>query len=372
MDSTKSGYIIGRNMDYRKKGIFHLTLLLTLGNLGHHVSWARMEFVGPIVTMTLKDPSLEATRLDGQKRTSLFGSKQTLGNHKRQTTTELTTLSSKITTTTTTTTTTTSPWWSDLRSLNPQIHWSIQSRSGQLPLPNWFPQLKFLRATLGYSTESISEKNNGGTLRGVSSSSIYASTSAISEMDLLPSTTLDTEIRLARDGWGELDLLPSYDFHKRKWTYIVQATRGSTARIWMKLSWGGRKNQSIMMRPVTKTAAAAATSGYESFIWPTNIGTSNSATRSCFDFLQGNFVWNLRSTSLSSLSAIKMSPSYDFSQRLPSCSLEGITGSGRTKAILNLQYHQPTLSIVHAIDERCVRFHRSKPRFYISFEKVSS
>jgi hypothetical protein len=314
-------------------------LTFTMGMLVHHLCWARMEFVGPFLTMTLKDPSLEATRLDGQKHT----------------------LGSKKTTPTTSSLSSSSPWWSDLRSLNPQIYWSIQSRSGQPPLPNWFPQLKFLRATIGYNTESISEKFNGSSFPGILGSSFNSPNSVLPDIDILPSTVLDTEIRLARDGWGELDVQPSYDFQHRKWTSILQATRGSTARLWMKLSWGGRKSQAV---PLAKTPASTiitrSTNEYDSFIWPSNTGTSNSASRSCIEFLQGNFVWNLRSTSLSSLSAIKMSPSYDFSRRLPSCSLEGITGSGRTKAILNLQYHQPTLSIVHAIDDRCVSFPRSK------------
>jgi hypothetical protein len=53
-----------------------------------------------------------------------------------------------------------------------------------------------------------------------------------------------------------------------------------------------------------------------------------------------------------SLSSIKLTPSFDFFRNDTTCVMEGVTGSGRTKAILNLQWQNPTLTVVHALDER--------------------
>jgi hypothetical protein len=172
--------------------------------------------------------------------------------------------------------------WLDLGALRPNAHWSVYSRGA--PLPNWMPSLKSVRASLGYSHA------DGG----------------------LPST-VDSEFRFAREGLGDLDIQPTYHFKQKRASCIVQVTKGNTASVIAKLSFGSKR---------------------------------------ILDGIKGNFMLNLPSSS--TLSALKVSPSFDFARNSPSCALEGITGSGRTKAILHLQYNQPTLSVVHAIDERYV------------------
>ena len=47
-------------------------------------------------------------------------------------------------------------------------------------------------------------------------------------------------------------------------------------------------------------------------------------------------------------------PQLDLKRGEPSCLLEATTGSQRTKTVLNLEYQNPTLSIVHVLDERHV------------------
>ena len=53
-----------------------------------------------------------------------------------------------------------------------------------------------------------------------------------------------------------------------------------------------------------------------------------------------------------SVGGVRISPAYDFRTQQPSCLLEGATGSLRTKAVLNLNYNNPTLTVVHALDDR--------------------
>ena len=171
--------------------------------------------------------------------------------------------------------------WADLTALRPNAEWSLQSR-GQ-PLPNWLPSLRSLRASIGYNHADFSA---------------------------LPST-LDADLRFTRDGLGDLEIQPSYHLKQRRSSCIVQATKGTTANILTKLSFGGKR---------------------------------------MVEGIKGNFLVNLPFSS--SVSALKVSPSFDLLRNSPSCTLEGITGSGRTKAILKLQYADPTLNVVHAIDKR--------------------
>jgi hypothetical protein len=58
--------------------------------------------------------------------------------------------------------------------------------------------------------------------------------------------------------------------------------------------------------------------------------------------------------SAAGLGAIRMTPQLDLTKGEPSCLLEATTSSQRTKTILNLEYQNPTLKIVHALDERYV------------------
>jgi hypothetical protein len=55
-----------------------------------------------------------------------------------------------------------------------------------------------------------------------------------------------------------------------------------------------------------------------------------------------------------SVGAIRVTPTWNVMRGEPSCVLEGTTGSQRTKAVVNLEYQNPTLTVVHALDDRYV------------------
>lgn len=50
--------------------------------------------------------------------------------------------------------------------------------------------------------------------------------------------------------------------------------------------------------------------------------------------------------------SISITPSYDFQKDEPTCTVIGRSISGRTAAVLDLNWDAPTLSVVHALDQR--------------------
>ena len=52
--------------------------------------------------------------------------------------------------------------------------------------------------------------------------------------------------------------------------------------------------------------------------------------------------------------AVRVTPSVDFVRGQASCLLEATTGTQRTKAVLNLEYDNPTLTVIHSLNERYV------------------
>lgn len=66
-------------------------------------------------------------------------------------------------------------------------------------------------------------------------------------------------------------------------------------------------------------------------------------------FIRGCYQFDLN---LPQLSAVRLTPSWNCVKREPGCLMEATTGSQRTKTVLNLQHQNPTLTVVHALDER--------------------
>jgi len=108
---------------------------------------------------------------------------------------------------------------------------------------------------------------------------------------------------------GELQLQPTYEVGSKKTSVVVQATKG---------------NSYVVARFATKG-------------------------RRILEFLRGSYAASLP---FASISGVRVTPSFDFVRSNPTLTVEGVTGSARTKAILNLQYQEPTLTVVHALDER--------------------
>ena len=69
--------------------------------------------------------------------------------------------------------------------------------------------------------------------------------------------------------------------------------------------------------------------------------------------VRGSYKLNLPFTAVSSLS---ISPSFDFTRTLSSCTMMGQSSSGRTAALLDLNWDDPRLSVIHALDQRYVSY----------------
>ncbi|CAJ1961525.1 unnamed protein product [Cylindrotheca closterium] len=54
------------------------------------------------------------------------------------------------------------------------------------------------------------------------------------------------------------------------------------------------------------------------------------------------------------LGGIRITPQYDLTRHQPSCKFEATTSTQQTKTVLHLEHHNPTLKIVHALDDRHV------------------
>jgi len=66
-------------------------------------------------------------------------------------------------------------------------------------------------------------------------------------------------------------------------------------------------------------------------------------------YVRGSYNFNIPFTTVGSLA---ITPTYDLIRNEPSCHLVGKSASDRTAAILNLNWDKPTLSVMHALDER--------------------
>jgi len=67
------------------------------------------------------------------------------------------------------------------------------------------------------------------------------------------------------------------------------------------------------------------------------------------EHLRASFKRNLP---LRSVSVVAIVPSYDFLRNAPSCHISGKSGSGRTAAVFDWNLNDPSISVLHAIDER--------------------
>jgi hypothetical protein len=123
---------------------------------------------------------------------------------------------------------------------------------------------------------------------------------------------VDTQVEFS-NSHGELQLQPTFEFRSKRTNLLVQASRGSSYLLAKFASKGER--------------------------W--------------LEFVRGNYQVDLP---YASVGGIRITPTFDFRRNEPSCMLEGVTQSKRTKAVLNLEYNNPTLTVVHALDERYVMF----------------
>jgi hypothetical protein len=164
-------------------------------------------------------------------------------------------------------------------------------QSKSKPLPNWLPSLQSIRSSLGYHYQDSYK---------------YIPSNLESEAVFAASSRFFKGV--------SLKVQPSYEFRsQRGFSLQLQATKGTS---------------SYALAHFTSTG------------------------KSWLKLLKGCLQIDLP---YASVGGIRITPSYDVTRNEPSCSLEATTGSQRTKAIVNLEYQNPTLSIAHTLAEWYVR-----------------
>ena len=174
--------------------------------------------------------------------------------------------------------------------MKPNLHMSLSSNK---PLPNWLPSLESFRATAFYDY----------TLRKNFPSQIDAAAA-------FHKSGINLQVKPSISFVGPNNSNNSNDNMKRRTrsTWLVQVQKG-TAQVFCKLA-----NRGV-------------------------------------ELVRGYYQCDLPYATVGRIGII---PQLDLKKGEPSCLLEAMTGSQRTKTILNLEYQNPTLSIVHVLDERHV------------------
>lgn len=178
--------------------------------------------------------------------------------------------------------------WLDLNTLRPNVVWEITSLAP--PLPYWVPKLKQLKARVGYQ---------------------YSPDIPLSVRTTRPSW-IEGTAKFATN-LGELIVQPSYEFQPQSTTILLEASRGAS---WALARLGLANRNQIVPH---------------------------------WEALRASFVVNLPYVSLSQL---RFTPSMEVGKDL-ACQIEAVTGGyGRTRAVLNLEWQTPTLSVIHQLDNR--------------------
>ncbi|KAL3902280.1 MAG: hypothetical protein SGARI_005919 [Bacillariaceae sp.] len=124
---------------------------------------------------------------------------------------------------------------------------------------------------------------------------------------------VEADLKFSVKGGSGVDVQvqPSYDVETQQSTLLVQASRGMHMYVMGKLA-SGKERWLQLVRACYQTDALP----YDS------------------------------------LGAVRVTPTLDLARSQVSCLLEATSGTQRTKAILNLEYDNPTLTVVHSLDER--------------------
>jgi hypothetical protein len=187
--------------------------------------------------------------------------------------------------------------WFNIGNFRPNIMWSLQSKGK--PLPNWAPSWHSLRTTIGYQYNELQRHQH------------------------LPLTFIEADLKFSSKQTGiDLQVQPTYDIGSKRSTLTVQASRGSAATLMAKFGTTANNNKDN-----------ATTSSSRSLL---------QTVKGCY---QATFPY-------ASVGAVRVTPSVDLIRGHVSCLLEAVTGSQRTKAVLNLEYDNPTLSVIHNLNER--------------------
>lgn len=204
--------------------------------------------------------------------------------------------------------------WINLAALCPNIHWSVVSR--RQPFRRWLPSLQSLQGVVGYQ---YNHHNHPRT-----------------------STTTDTILLPPRRRPDLLDITASFQTPYGQVDVVPQlgSTAGSQPRLLLQWTHPGTGGGSILAL-FQKTSLKLLKGCYQ---W--NFMSSSSSSE------HGSSHHNTNNMNTMGLEAIRLTPSYSFAHHQPSLLMEATTTSQRTKTILNLQANHPTLTVVHALNDR--------------------
>ncbi|KAG7344569.1 hypothetical protein IV203_022577 [Nitzschia inconspicua] len=122
---------------------------------------------------------------------------------------------------------------------------------------------------------------------------------------------VEADLKFSSERLGvELEVQPSYEFKTQQSGVSVRASRGAAAYLMGKFASQGERWLQLV--------------------------------RGCYQ----------TELPYGSVGAVRITPTFDLAQGQASCLLEAMTASQRTKAILNLEYDNPTLTVVHSLDDR--------------------
>eukprot|EP00529_Nitzschia_sp_RCC80_P019776 CAMPEP_0113501516 /NCGR_PEP_ID=MMETSP0014_2-20120614/33002_1 /TAXON_ID=2857 /ORGANISM="Nitzschia sp." /LENGTH=435 /DNA_ID=CAMNT_0000396121 /DNA_START=20 /DNA_END=1327 /DNA_ORIENTATION=+ /assembly_acc=CAM_ASM_000159 len=327
-----------------------LVLMVSLQQQGCWVAGTRFAMKGPVLTVTLKDPSTSsATKLSsitdndgGEVVSSLLqqdgGAGGGGGNDHP---------------------------WIDLESLRPHLLWSAEVSSDDDDLNNyissyssasssssssWMPSWwKSARATVGYDYVKLRRKPS------------------FMEADINFRIPLKSATSNRRDAGGitrggrstgnalDLQIQPSYEFFGE--TALGGTDNGYTA-VGSGGGRGGGRAECSILASTGKTAYLMAKFSTKRDRWlqvvrgcyQINFQNKNNGSSRTIQSYSTNPL--LDSLAPPPLSAVRITPTIDLNRGQASCLVEATTGSERTKAALNLEYDNPTLTVVHSLDDR--------------------
>lgn len=130
------------------------------------------------------------------------------------------------------------------------------------------------------------------------------------ELKRMPSF-VEADLKFSSERAGvDLQIQPSYEFGSQRSILSVTASRGAAAYLMAKIST--KKDRWLQM------------------------------VKGCYQ----------ATLPYASVGAVRVTPTIDLARGQASCLLEATTGSERTKAVLNLEYDNPTLTVIHSLNER--------------------
>jgi hypothetical protein len=124
---------------------------------------------------------------------------------------------------------------------------------------------------------------------------------------------IEGDLKFSSESTGiDLRLQPAHEFGSQQSTVSIQASRGASAYLMAKFAT--KRDRLLQM------------------------------VKGCYQ----------KSLPYASVGAVRVTPSVDLARGQASCLLEATTGTQRTKAVLNLEYANPTLTVIHALNARYV------------------